>query len=216
MTYTTRFQYLFDKASDIAHAQAVSNPHLRPLPPLFFVTDPARIRHPEDIAEHLPAGCGVIYRSFGEGHAPDRARLLRRIADDRGLVLLIGEDDALAEAIGANGVHLREHSLDRAGTVAANHPDWIVTAATHSADAVERAQQQAGLSAVFVSPVFASSSPSAEDVVPLGVKGAKALAGTSSLPVYALGGITCDTVEQLRGCGLAGVAAVDAFKLEDV
>lgn len=216
MTYKTRFQYLFDKASDIAHAQAVSNPHMRPLPPLFFVTDPARIRHPEDIAEHLPAGCGIIYRSFGEGHALDRARLLRRIADDRGLVLLIGEDDRLAETVDADGVHLREHSLHRADSLAGLHPDWIVTAATHSAEAVYRAQQQAGLSAVFVSPVFASSSASAQGVAPLGIKGAKTLAEASTLPVYALGGITCDTVEQLRGCSLAGVAAVDAFKLEDV
>ncbi len=213
MTYKTRFQYLFDKASDIAHAARASSPHGKVLPPLFFVTDPARIRHPEDIAPHLPAGCGIVYRHFGESHAVERAHLLRRISRDHGLILLVGEDDVLAAAVEADGVHLREHSLDRAGTVA--RPGWIVTAACHTPDALNRANTLADLDAVFVSPVFASTSPSAQGVATLGAKGTRAMTEASSRPVFALGGITCDTIEQLRGCGLYGVAAVDAFKLAD-
>jgi len=214
MTYKTRFQYLFDKATDIAQAARASSPRGAALPPLFFVTDPARLRHPEDIAGHLPEGCGIIYRHFGEPHARERAHLLRRISDDRGLVLLIGEDEGLAAETGADGVHLREHSLDRAAAVA--KPGWIVTAACHGFDALKRAETQAGLDAVLISPVFTSPSPSAQGVAPLGARGARALADASSLPVIALGGVTCDTVEQLRGCGLHGIAAVEAFKLEDV
>jgi thiamine-phosphate pyrophosphorylase len=214
MTYKTRFQYLFDKASDIAHAARASSPHGLRLPPLFFVTDPARIRHPEDIAEHLPQGCGMIYRHFGESHARERARLLRRISRDRDLTFLIGEDDVLAAEVEADGVHLREHSLDRADAMA--RPGWIVTAACHGADALKRAEAKKGLAAVFVSPVFASASPSAQGIAPLGAKGARALAEAATLPVLALGGITCDTIEHLRDCGLSGVAAVEAFKLEDI
>ena len=213
MTYKTRFQYLFDKASDIADAARASSPHGIRLPPLFFVTDPARIHHPEDIAPHLPAGCGIIYRHFGEPHAHERAMLLRRISRDHGLTLLIGEDDALAAEVEADGVHLREQNLGRAGVVARD--GWIVTAACHGPEALTRADAQAGLTAVFISPAFASTSPSAQGVAPLGAKGVKALAEASSLPVFALGGITCDTVEQLHDCGLSGVAAVDAFKLQD-
>ena len=213
MTYKTRFQYLFDKASDIAQAARTSSPHAVPLPPLIFVTDPARIRHPEDIARHLPAGSGIIYRHFGEVHARERAQLLRRISHDNGLVLLIGEDEGLADEIGADGVHLRETSLDRAGAIA--RPDWIVTAACHGAEAMKRAEGQKGLAAVLLSPVFASASPSTQGVAPLGRRGVQILAEAASLPVIALGGITCDTIEQLHDCGLSGVAAVEAFRLED-
>ena len=213
MTYKTRFQYLFDKASDIAQAARTSSPHAIRLPPLIFVTDPARIRHPEDIARHLPAGCGIIYRHFGEPHARERAQLLRRISQDHGLILLIGEDEALADEVGADGVHLREHSLERAGAV--TRPGWIVTAACHGALALKRAEAQRHLAAVLVSPVFASPSPSAQGVTPLGRRGVQILAEAASLPVIALGGITCDTIEQLHDCGLSGVAAVDAFRLED-
>jgi thiamine-phosphate pyrophosphorylase len=213
MTYKTRFQYLFDKASDIAQAARTSSPHATLLPPLIFVTDPARIHHPEDIARHLPAGCGIIYRHFGETHARERAQLLRRISHDRGLILLIGEDEVLADEIGADGVHLRELGLERAGAVA--RPGWIVTAACHGAEAMKRAEGQKGLAAVLVSPVFVSASASAQGVAPLGRRGLRILAEAASLPVIALGGITCDTIEQLHDCCLSGVAAVDAFRLQD-
>ncbi|WP_443749023.1 thiamine phosphate synthase [Asticcacaulis solisilvae] len=211
MTYKTRFQYLFDKARDIAQAQAVLNPADPRLPPLFFVTDPKRTPHPEDIAAHLPAGCGVIYRSFGEGHAVQRARLLRKIADDDGLVLLIGDDEDLAREVGADGVHLPERHMDRAPALA---EDFLVTVACHSPDAIGRRDIHAA-HAVLVSPVFASRSASAAGVEPLGVKGVRALVAASPVPVYGLGGISCDTIGMLKDSGLSGVAAVDAFSLSD-
>jgi len=211
MTYKTRFQYLFDKARDIAQAQAVLNPPDPRMPPLFFVTDPKRTPHPEDIVAHLPAGCGVIYRSFGEGHAVQRARLLRKIADDDGLVLFIGEDEALARDIGADGVHLPERSLDRAPSL---NGDFLVTAACHSVDAIRRPEVHS-VHAVLVSPVFASRSASAAGVEPLGIKGVRAMVEASVVPVYGLGGINCDTVGMLKDSGLSGIAAVDAFGLND-
>lgn len=214
MTYKTRFQYLFDKAKDIAHPYALLNPAQTALPPLFFVTDPARVPHPEDIAAHLPEGCGLIYRHFGESHAPQRARLLRRIADDHGLTLLIGADIELAEAVEADGVHLPERDLAEAPGLRARRPEWIVTAACHATETLKRREVEA-LDAVFVSPIFVSQSASARQVEPLGIKGLRALTEIAPLPVFALGGVNCDTIGSLRDCGLSGVAAVDAFNLKD-
>ncbi len=210
MTYKTRFQYLFDKARDIAQAQS---PLKAQLPPLFFFTDPKRTPHPEDIAIHMPEGCGIIYRHFGEAHASQRAQLLRRIARDNGLTLLIGEDDALALEIEADGVHLRQASIPRAASLHTAHPDLILTAACHDADTLRNLGNDNGLSAVFISPVFASHSPSTQGVEALGVKGAREMTDLSSLPVFGLGGIGCDNILSLRDSGLAGVGAVDAFRL---
>ena len=211
MTYKTRFQYLFDKARDIAQAQAILNPPDPRMPPLFFVTDPRRTPHPEDIVAHLPAGCGVIYRSFGESHALQRARLLRKIADDDGLVLFIGDDETMAREVGAHGVHLPERGIERAPALAG---DFLVTAACHAIEAVRRPEIHA-VHAVLVSPVFVSRSASAAGVEPLGVKGVRALVEVSPVPVYGLGGINCDTIGILKDSGLSGVAAVDAFGLSD-
>jgi thiamine-phosphate pyrophosphorylase len=210
MTYKTRFQYLLDKARDIAQAQSAQNPKL---PPLFFFTDPKRAPHPEDIAIHMPEGCGIIYRHFGENHASQRARLLRKIARDNGLTLLIGEDNTLALEIEADGVHLRQASIDCAAGLKAAHPDLILTAACHDAKTLRNLDSESDLSAVFISPVFASHSPSAKGVAPLGIRMARDMADLSSLPVYGLGGISCDNIMSLKDSGLAGVGAVDAFRL---
>ncbi|MBP2159919.1 MULTISPECIES: thiamine phosphate synthase [Asticcacaulis] len=214
MTYATRFQYLLDKATVIAQARTALNPVGSPLPVLFFVTDPARIAHPEDIAEHLPQGCGIIYRHFGEAHALQRAQLLSRIARLRNLTLLIGDDADLAFEVGAHGVHLPERNLDKAPGLAAEFPDFILTAACHSLETLHRPEIDA-LDAVFASPVFASRSASATEATTLGVKGIRGFVDASPVPVYGLGGISCDTIPQLRDTGLFGVAAVDAFSLKD-
>jgi thiamine-phosphate pyrophosphorylase len=211
MTYKTRFQYLLDKARDIAQAQS---PLKSQLPPLFFFTDPKRTPHPEDIAMHMPEGCGIIYRHFGESHAPQRARLLRKIASDNGLTLLIGEDDALALEVGADGVHLRQQSLARAGDLHAQHPHLKLTAACHDAETLRSLTGDEGLSAVFISPVFASHSPSAQGVEPLGAKGVRDLTDVANVPLYGLGGISCDNILSLRDSGLSGIGAIEGFSLK--
>jgi len=216
MTYATRFSYLLDKARLLAHAHGGLKPSSLKssgLPPLFFFTDPKRTPHPEDIAAHLPAGCGIVYRHFGEAHAVQRARLLRKIATDNGLVLLIGEDEALARDVEADGVHLAQRSLDRAAQVRTALPGRFLTIACHDSASLARFSEDV-LDAAFVSPVFASSSPSAESVAALGPRGVQAMTAQTGLPLYGLGGITCDTVTQLSASGLAGVAAIDAFRLD--
>ncbi|CAL4865958.1 Thiamine-phosphate synthase [Asticcacaulis sp. MM231] len=210
MTYKTRFQYLLDKARDIAQAPS---PLKRQLPALFFFTDPKRTPHPEDIAIHMPEGCGIIYRHFGESHAAKRARLLRKITSDNGLTLLIGEDDALALEVGADGVHLRQKSLIRAGDLHARYTHLTLTAACHDTETLRTLTGDEGLSAVFISPVFASRSPSAQGIEALGAKGVRDLTDVANVPVYGLGGISCDNILSLRDTGLSGIGAVEAFSL---
>lgn len=173
---------------------------------MLFVTDPARTPEPWRIAARLPAGAGVVFRAFGAADALAAARRLAGVARERGLVLLVGADEGLAEAAGAHGLHLPERDLGRGPGLRARHPGWILTGAAHSARALAAAAA-AGLDAALLSPVFASSSPSAG--APLGVEGLARLAAGAELPVYALGGITAANAARLEGSGACGVAAVD-------
>ena len=180
----------------------------KPLPRLLFLTDPERTPDPEAVAARLPAGAGVIYRAFG---APDTlavALRLEAIARDRGLVLLIGADAALAGACGADGVHLPERALGEAADLRAAHPDWIVTGAAHSLDAARRAGT-AGCDAALVSAVFASGSASAG--APMGAAAFAALVAAAPLPVYALGGVNARTAPRLSGSGAQGFAMVEGL-----
>ena len=176
------------------------------LPPLWFFTDPNRTPHADKIAEHLPPGCGIVYRGFGRAEARDEAVRLADIARARSLTLLIGQDVALAEAVGAHGVHLPERHVSKARQLRLDHPSWLITVAAHDLLAVRRAEV-ARCDAVFVSAVFSSRSSSAGR--PLGPYRLRALAERTSLPVFALGGVNAKSARRLIGA--SGLAAIDAF-----
>lgn len=174
----------------------------------MFFTDPVRVPDPEAVAERLPAGAGIVYRPFDAPDAIERGLRLAAIARAGGLLLLAGADPALAQAIGAQGVHLPQRLADSAAYIRRGHPSWRITAAAHDAPAV-RAAQQAGAEAVVVSPVLPSNSPSAG--APLGVAGLAAITASAALPVYALGGVNAKTAGALVGAGVYGLAGVEGF-----
>ncbi|MBI5941562.1 MAG: thiamine phosphate synthase [Caulobacterales bacterium] len=204
MTTTRLLQQLQDLAASLRPRFTPE----KPLPRLLFVTDPRRTPDPESIAAALPAGSGVIYRAFGADDALARARRLKAIAVERGLILLIGADAALAAACAAHGVHLPEARIDQAPALRGAHPDWILTAAAHSLTAAEEAAG-ASCDAALVSTVFASDSPSAG--APMRAAAFAALVQAAPLPVYALGGVTIRTAPDLSGSGAQGFAMVEGM-----
>lgn len=196
---------LWDAALALNRAAAAVSPRVSDLPPLLFFTDPARTPRPWEVAARLPAGAGVVYRHFGAPDAAEAAARLRTVTRDAGVRLLIGLDAALAEAVGADGVHLPERALARAPAVVAAQPDWIVTGALHEAvDAVE------GLDAVVLSPVFPAGGASSAKP-PLDISGFTRLAARLDRPAYALGGVSAENAAGLIGCGACGIAGVDGI-----
>lgn len=176
------------------------------VPPMLFLTDPERTPRPWEIAERMPSGSGVIYRSFGSADALETAQRLREVTIRRAMILLIGLDDGLAQRVSADGVHLPERALSTAQALIARHGDWIVTAAVHSTQAVSRA---VGLDAVLLSPIFAAGGAS-------GVKPALGLAAltqaaTGPTRVIALGGITGANAAGLEKSGAYGLAAIGSL-----
>ena len=179
------------------------------LPALLFFTDPQRTPELEAIAGRLPRGAAVVFRAFGAADAEAQGLRLRAICRRRGLKLLVGADAGLAARLGADGVHLPERLAHRVRRLKAAHPGWVVTAAAHSALAARRALA-AGADAAVVSAAFASRSASAG--APLGPLRLAILVRRAGGPVYALGGIDNEKARLLRDAGLAGLAAVDAFR----
>lgn len=191
-------------AAKVSRAKAPAAPNL---PPLLFFTDPDRTPRPWETAARLPAGCGVVFRHFGRTDAFETAKRLRDSTLERGGRLLIGLDAALAEAVGADGVHLPERALDQAAALATARPDWIITGAAHS-----RARLKTpGLDALVVSPVFPAGGASA-DRPALGLQTLGDWVEAASCPVYALGGIDSRNVRSLVGSGACGIAGVSAFQ----
>ena len=177
------------------------------LPSMLVLTDPQRTPDPLALAERLPSGVGLVYRTFGAADALQIAGRLAHMARSRGWTLLISADADLALACGAQGVHLPERLVHRAPRLRARWPGRLITGAAHDASALRRAAR-AKLDAALLSAVFPSLSPSAGP--PIGPVRLSSLVRGASLPVYALGGVDGDTAPRLRGTGVAGLAAVGA------
>jgi thiamine-phosphate pyrophosphorylase len=175
---------------------------------LFLFTDPRRLLDPVAAAGRLPRGSAVVFRAFGRPDALTVGRRLRAVCDRGGLRLLVGADEALAAAVGADGLHLPERAMGELRRLRGRRPSWLLTTAAHSARAARRA---AGLGAdgVFVSTVFASASPSAGR--PIGALRLAVIARGTRAPVFALGGVDRRTAGRLLGTGVAGFAAVEAL-----
>jgi len=156
--------------------------------PLVLMTD-ARKADWAAAARALQPGSMVVVR------ARDAARR-RALAEE-----LYG----LAEEIGAAGLHLPETRMREAGHWRARHPDWIITSSAHSLRALMGA---AHLDAVFLSPVFATTSH--KDAKPLTPVRAAMTAAQAPVPVYALGGITSRNAALLAP-SFSGIAAISSL-----
>lgn len=174
------------------------------VPALFFFTDPERTPDPVAAARRLPRGTAVVYRHFGDVRRGRVARKLAAVCRERGLMLLIAADPALARRTGAHGVHWPERLLPPARPCGLS----LMTASAHGPEGVQRAAQ-AGADACVLAPVFPTQSASARR--PLGLFRASQIARAAPLPVIALGGINADTARLLAGRGFAGAAAVQAL-----
>ncbi|MDI1328055.1 MAG: thiamine phosphate synthase [Brevundimonas sp.] len=179
----------------------------RALPPLLFFTDPIRTPRPWETAARLPAGAAVVFRHFGQADALGAALRLRDVTARAGVRLLIGLDADLAEAVGADGLHLPERALDQAGPLSEAHPEWLITGAAHAGSPLDSAH----LHARILSPLFAAGGASSARA-PLDLTVFRTLAASAACPVYALGGIDAKNAQSLIGSGAGGLAGVSAIQ----
>jgi thiamine-phosphate pyrophosphorylase len=175
----------------------------RRLPALIAMTDPLRLPDAVGLAARLPRGVALIERTRCTD--PRLATLCRR----RGVLLVAAGAAIRALALGADGLHLRDHPDRRASEARAwrrRQPERLIFAAAHSGRSL-RAAVAAGADAILLSPVFPTAShPGAPT---LGITRFRLIARQSARPVYALGGVTPRTACGLRTTRAIGIAGID-------
>ena len=108
----------------------------------------------------------------------------------------------------ADGMHLSSQILENTPYRPSLGPNKLVTAACHNQAELEKAAY-IGADALFISPVKTTTShPTAE---PLGWDAFRILTEQANMPVYALGGLNLDDLEQIKENGGQGVAAISAI-----
>jgi len=209
MTWQARLQNIKYLANDLE--QHCGHENLT-FPNLTLFTDPTRTPDPAALAEILPTGCGLIYRHFGSDDRIQVATRLRAITSARQIAFLIGNDIALYQYVRADGVHFSENGLSAAKDFRTTYPKALASIACHNMAALSQIEATSlAFDAVFISPIFASQSPSAQNKEPLGLSGIAQMIAATALPIYGLGGINTNTIDNLKGTGLCGVAGIELF-----
>jgi thiamine-phosphate pyrophosphorylase len=168
------------------------------------------------IVESLPRRCHgqvmVIDRDKTQERAArsDRMRLarlrrLRQLTTEREALLVVNHRVDLAQACGADGVHLPGNGLPIT-VVRALYPSMLVGRSCHSRSGLEAAEQH-GADWTFLSPI-AQPLSKASAIPPLGVDGFREMIRDSKIPVFALGGIVPSLLEPLIKSGARGVAVI--------
>lgn len=129
--------------------------------------------------------------------------LVELVAPVGGSLLVAGADVELARTIGADGLHLS--STDPFPEVRSG---LLVGRSCHDAAELREASAE-GVDYATVSPVFASSSKPGYGPA-LTIAGLTGLAGGTTVPVVALGGITPAHARSCLGAGAVGVAVIGA------
>ncbi|OQY18909.1 MAG: thiamine-phosphate diphosphorylase [Desulfobacteraceae bacterium 4572_35.1] len=187
---------------------------------LYLITDRHQI-HPQHtlisaVTAALQGGVQAIQLREKDLSATELYRLgsaLRELTNQYGAKLLINDRIDIAMAVGADGVHLTEQSLDVtcARTILGN--DKLIAVSTHNLTSALHAEKQ-GADLITFSPIFFTPSKAAYGD-PQGLEQLHTLCQQLKLPVFALGGITTQRVAPVVAAGATGVALISAILAQE-
>ena len=164
----------------------------------------------EAVAQAVANGVNLV--QMREKDLPDAAQLAlaHRLREAAGGAALLFVNDSLsvAEASGADGVHLGERSRTVASARAAAARPLLIGRSAHDADAARNAAAQ-GAALIVAGAIHPS--PTHPGQTPAGVGLVSACAAAVDVPVVAIGGIAPGNAGAVMEAGAAGVAVISAI-----
>ena len=121
--------------------------------------------------------------------------------------LLVNDRFDVAQAAGADGVHLTSTSLPAHLVREICGKDFLIGVSTHSLEEARRACTPAAADFVVFGPVFETGSKQPQGLEKL----REVTDALKGFPVVAIGGINRDNAEQCYEAGASGVAAIRLF-----
>ncbi|MFQ5994709.1 MAG: Nudix family hydrolase [Acidiferrobacterales bacterium] len=183
------------------------------LPSLYLITDSQRFGPntlTQALERALTAGVRLVQLREPRVSERDYLALAARVADlchQHGARLLVNGKPQWVAQCGADGVHLNSQQLRSFKSRPLGLEQWVA-ASTHDAKELALA---AHIDADFVvlSPVLRTSSH--PHATPLGWPRFQALCVSTNLPVYALGGMRKEHLQQARAAGAQGLAMISGI-----
>jgi thiamine-phosphate pyrophosphorylase len=186
---------------------------------LYLVTDRglARNRSTLDIVRAaVQGGAGCV--QLREKHCSTReyieeARAIKEFLKREGVLFIINDRVDVAQAVGADGVHLGQNDMPLKMARAILGDSMIIGISAESvADAV--AAEREGADYLGVSPIFATATKT-DTAPPLGLAGLREIRKAVRTPLVGIGGLNRNNVADVIRQGADGVAVVSAIVAAD-
>ena len=170
------------------------------------------------VGEALEAGARFVQlreKDLDGGELLRLARRLRAITRDYGALLIVNDRVDVALLAEADGVHLGKNGFSPVDAREALGEERLVGVSTHNvAEALEA--QRGGADFITLGPVYPTPSK-AHYGESVGIRTLKEVAEKVAIPVYAIGGIKRDKVEEVLKAGASGIAVISAvFASKDI
>lgn len=188
---------------------------------LYLITDRQQIsrQHAADskrslltvIEEALKGGVKAVQlreKDLNAWELFELAQGMRRLTKDYHAKLFINDRVDVAMSVGADGIHLGQNSFS-AREVRKIFHKAIIGVSTHSVEEAEIAEKQ-GADFVTLGPIFYTPSKVGYGE-PLGVALIKKVKREIKIPVFAIGGIKMDSINEVIQAGADGVAVISAI-----
>jgi thiamine-phosphate pyrophosphorylase len=122
--------------------------------------------------------------------------------------VLVNSRFDIARAAGAQGVHLPAHSVAPSRIRSVTPQGFLIGVSCHTLDEILEAEREQADFVVYA-PIFPTRSK--PEVSPLGLDALRAACSKTTIPIYALGGITEANAPSCLAAGAFGVAGISLW-----
>lgn len=171
----------------------------------------------EQIEEALLGGVTMVQlreKNLEEEEFVKEAIEVKKLCSRYQVPLIINDNVKVALQSGADGVHVGMEDEPAAEIRKRAGRDFIIGATAKTVEQAVQAEKD-GADYLGVGAVFPS--PTKKNAVRITKEQLKEIASSVSIPIVAIGGITLENIEKIKGCETAGIAVVSAvFGAEDI
>lgn len=158
----------------------------------------------------LAGGARIVQYRAKSGVVPEHARALRDLTRAHAALFILNDDWRAVETYDADGVHVgpedaAPEELEQIRTALQNR---LIGVSCGTEDEARVAQAHADY--IGVGSVYATASK-ADAGAPIGIAGLLRVSRATHLPVAAIGGITLDSIAEVRASGVAMAAVISAI-----
>ena len=165
----------------------------------------------EQVKEALEGGATMLQireKTLSESEFEKEALELQKICRDFNVPFIVNDNVALAARIGADGVHVGQDDMNVEEARRLIGKDKILGVSAQTVEEAVLAEKQ-GADYLGVGAVFPTGSKF--DAIEVPHETLKEICRAVKIPVVAIGGITKDNLEELKGSGIAGISVISAI-----